>query len=212
MFLHCKIHIHTNAPPHLSLLSQKQVRPTCVFPKSHPQKLASWALCRDVLPKTVSITISTHVSSWDTMMKSNSRKMSITMNKYSESMKSSNQREIFFQKKMSWVKVPMRLNTVKTKKLWKMQRICHASTRKCVHVHGNYMIQIPSESSLVSFRAFFWGRNWHQPSTVGWVPNIDLIEHLLKFQETKPHGPSLGPKLVARVSLSKKVACCSWCD
>lgn len=59
---------------------------------------------------------------------------------------------------------------------------------------------------------FFWGRNWHQPSTVGWVPNIDLIEHLLKFQETKPHGPSLGPKLVARVSLSKKVACCSWCD
>lgn len=36
------------------------------------------------------------------------------------------------------------------------------------------------------------------------MPNIDLIEHLLKFQETKPHGPSLGPKLVARISLSKK--------
>ena len=124
--------------------------------KATPKKLANGALRRYVLPKTVSITISTHVSSWDTMMKSNSRKMSITMNKYSESMKSSNQRENF-SKKMSWVKVHMKLNTVKTKKPLEMQRICHASTRKCVHVHGNYMIQTPSESSLVSFRAFFLG-------------------------------------------------------
>lgn len=65
--------------------------------------------------------------------------------------------ERIFQKKNVMSQSPHETEHCKNKKTLEMQRICHASTRKCVHVHGNYMIQTPSESSLVSFRAFFLG-------------------------------------------------------
>lgn len=95
------------------------------------------------------------------MMKSNSRRMSITMKRYSESIKSSARQA--------------------PPKVRRETKVCHGSAI-CLTFSG-WSFHLWSESFLGDGH-FLWPGEVVRPT--GWVLDIDLVQHFLKFQQTKP--------------------------
>ena len=95
------------------------------------------------------------------MMKSNSRRMSMTMKRYSESIKSSARQA--------------------PPKVRRETKVCHGSAI-CLTFLGS-SFHLWSESFLGDGH-FLWPGEVVRPT--GWVLDIDLVQHFLKFQQTKP--------------------------